>query len=136
MTFRVLDHTADTGIEATAPDLPGLIAELARGMFALMARVDDTSGSRSITTSVKAEDRVEMMVDSLSELLYLSETEDLIFNEVHAAMDEPGTIAIEARGVPPTQAEPVGPPIKAVTYHDAVVAETVDGWHGRVYFDV
>ena len=39
MPYKVLSHTADTGIEATAPSISALIDELATGMFELMTTV-------------------------------------------------------------------------------------------------
>ena len=76
------------------------------------------------------------MVDVLSELLYLSEVEDLAFGEFEVSVTNENRATIVARGVPLEKAEVSGPPIKAVTYHDLVVEETAAGWSGRVYFDV
>ena len=45
-------------------------------------------------------------------------------------------VSVKADGLSVDAVESVGPPIKAVTYHDLVVAQRGDGWYGRVYFDV
>ena len=35
--FRIADHTADVGIEATGPDIKTLFENAARGLFAVVA---------------------------------------------------------------------------------------------------
>lgn len=137
MGHEVLDHTADTGIEATADSLDGLIGELSRGMFELMAAVEPTLADRWVSIRVEAPTPEDLVVDCLSELLYRSEVEDLLFCDIRVAV-EPGTTeaGIEAGGVPAGSVDLVGPPIKAVTLHDLVVEQRADGWYGRVYFDV
>ena len=104
-------------------------------MFSLVARVDGPShlAARAEVESASIED---LVVDVLSELLYVSEVEDAVFCEFDVSVSDENTATVVARGVPLAQAEVTGPPIKAVTYHDLVVEETPDGWRGRVYFDV
>lgn len=135
MPHRVLSHTADTGIEATAATLPGLIDELASGMFGLMAELGATAAEQWTRTTVSSGSISELVVDVLSELLWLSETRDLIFCTFEASVD--GLAAtIDAGGVPLEQVTVTGPPIKAVTYHGLAVEHRGAEWYGRVYFDV
>lgn len=135
MPYTVLSHTADTGIEATAPTLEALISELAAGMFSLVARVDGPLEVEA-KAEVASPSTEGLVVDVLSDLLYLSEVEELVFAEFQVSVAVENTATVLARGVSLEEAEVTGPPIKAVTYHDLVVEETADGWLGRVYFDV
>ena len=137
MPYRVLSHTADTGIEATGDSLASLIEELATGMFGLVATIEPMAAERWTKFSVESPSLEDLVVDTLSELVYLSETEDLVFCAFSVDLS-PGALAVtmEAGGVPVAAVEPSGPPIKAVTYHRLVVEEREDGWYGRVYFDV
>ncbi len=136
MPWSPLPHTADTGIEATAPGLTGLIAELASGMFELMAVVDPCPDSTVLATTVSASTDEDLVVDCLSEILFLSETEDLHFCRFDVEEAGESTVDVRMHGVPTPEIEATGPPIKAVTYHQLEVAEREDGWYGRVYFDV
>lgn len=137
MARASLDHMADTGLEATADDLPHLIEELANGMFELMAEVAPSpEGSKRVTTAVEAPSIEDLVVDSLSELLYLSETEGLHFCRIEVSLTGDRTVQIQATGIPTGEVELTGPPIKAVTYHQLEVSETDDGWSATVYFDV
>ena len=137
MSYRVLSHTADTGIEATGDSLPSLVVELATGMFSLVATIEPSAAVRWTKVRVESATLEDLVVDTLSELVYLSEIEDLVFCAFRVD-SSPGALAItvEAGGVPVAAVEPSGPPIKAVTYHRLVVEEREHGWYGRVYFDV
>ena len=137
MSYRVLSHTADTGIEGTAETLDALIALMSQGMFELVGRCKPSSPRRWLTLTIDAATIEDLLVDTLSELLYLSETEDLLFCDFRVQVEPGGPGAtVEVGGVPADAAEPAGPPIKAVTYHDLVVERREGSWYGRVYFDV
>lgn len=135
MPYEILSHTADTGIEATNTTLPGLVADLATGMFALMAD-PEMPAEFEVEVVVSASDPEELVVDLLSELLYRSEVEDV--HLVAFEVEQMGELEfkVRAQGVPLEDIELTGPPIKAVTYHEVSVEETLDGWRCRVYFDV
>ncbi len=134
--YRILSHTADTGVEATAPTFPELVAELARAMFALMAPVDPCPGDSSVEVTIPAEPQEDMVFDALAELLYRAEVEDLILCDIETEELADGSLRITAGGVSTASVELVGPPVKAVTYHDLTVKQTEGGWFGRVILDV
>jgi SHS2 domain-containing protein len=137
MAHRVLSHTADTGIEATADTLSMLIHELAAGMFGLIAVLDPGESERWVAATVESTSIEDLVVDSLSELLGLAEVDDLVLCDFRVTIGEgPFTVNLEAGGVPTEGVQSEGPPIKAVTYHGLRAEETEDGWYGRVYFDV
>ncbi len=137
MPFCVLSHTADTGIEATANTLGELIGELCAGMFGLIGSADPSSARKWFEVKVVAQSVEELVVDTLSELLYHSEVENLIFCAFRVSTDsKDSAVRVKAGGVLVGAVEPVGPPIKAVTYHDLVVEQRDEVWYGRVYFDV
>lgn len=135
-TYSVLDHTADTGIEASAGSLEELVEQLAIGMFELMADMGHRSSQSSIQFEVTAESDEDLIYEALSELLYHSDIEDALFRDFTVEVTGEKALRITAHGIPNKEVESSGPPIKAVTYHDLVVTETQDGWRGKVYFDV
>jgi SHS2 domain-containing protein len=137
VAHRVLDHTADTGIEAEADSLSGLLEELAVAMFELIAPTPRTAARRWMEVTVRATAEEDLVVDVLSELLYLSEVADLIFCDFRMTTSaDAGSVIIEAGGVPAEEVDSTGPPIKAVTYHGLVVRERSERWYARVYLDV
>lgn len=135
MAHRVLSHTADTGVEATAESFPRLVEELLAGMFGLMARIEGQQAQGWVETRVSSESPEELVVDALSEALSLAEVEDMVLCEFHVTGNE-RDIALRLGGVAVRQAEVEGPPIKAVTYHGLDVRRRHGEWYGRVYLDV
>ncbi len=136
MTYTVLHHTADTGIEAFADSLGDLIRTLATGMFEIMAVIEPCKSEQVVAVEARANTVEDLVVNTLAELLYRSEVDDLFFCDFEVTAVDHTTARVEATGVPVGDVELTGPPIKAVTYHDVVVRESDEGWHGRVYFDV
>ena len=135
MSYRVLAHTADTGIEVEGETLEDLLVNAAHGMFALMYEPVEASPV-AIDFAVSEEGLEELFVQWLSELLFLSESREVAFNrfEVHELSEQ--RVVGEASGIPYASARLIGPPIKAVTYHQLELGETADGWRARVIFDV
>jgi SHS2 domain-containing protein len=137
MAHRVLSHTADTGVEATADSLAELIHELAEGMFESVARLDRTEAKQWVEVTVESPTVEDLVVDTLAELIYQSEAEDLLFCAFRVkTAPNASRASVEAGGVPMSRVEPSGPAIKAVTYHRLIVDETDGHWYGRVYLDV
>lgn len=135
--FRLLAHSADMGIEARATSCPGLLEEMARGLTALIFGESPTAGEVRGEIVVYAEDRVELLVAWLNELVYRVERDNLV----------PATFRIEALGNDYLRATFSGEPfdprrhsverqVKSVTYHQACLEERADGWYGRVYVDL
>lgn len=123
-------------MEATASTFPELVAELARGMFALMATVDPCPDDHPLEVTIPGGPREDMVFDALAELLYRAEVEDLILCDIESEELSDGTLRISARGVSTRSVELTGPPVKAVTYHDLTVKHAEGEWFGRVILDV
>ena len=136
-SFTELSHTADTGIEVSADSLGELLEWAARGMFSLMYPLDELTSTRSVLVEVDSPDTAELLVDLLSDILYLAEAHDVI-PCVFQTREATATAARVMVHVAPLEPDWLhGPPIKAVTYHDlAVTNDTEDGWRARIVFDV
>ncbi len=135
--YRVLDHTADTAIEADALSVDSLFENLAYGMFDLMFDLSSIRSQEMTKIEVSASSLEELVVDTLSELLALAETQDRGFASFSARVNEKtNSTRVIAAGSPVTSADLRGPPIKAVTYHDLEITRREAGWYGRVVFDV
>lgn len=135
-----LDHTADVGMDVTAPSLEALFHRAALGMLALLRGYDDEpapDGAREPDATqrleLEAEDAAGLLAAWLKELLFL--------HEVHGADYTGATFhnltgrALTAR-VGTAPAAPAVREIKGVTYHELAVEESDDGWKARVIFDV
>jgi SHS2 domain-containing protein len=136
MPFRVIEHTADAGIEASAASLPGLVEALATGMFSLIADIEPCPSESRVVVGVESDTLEDLVVDILSELLWRSEVDRVVFCRFEASLPGPSRLEVIAYGVSSDTAGLTGAPVKAVTYHDLEVREDDAGWHARVYFDV
>ena len=80
MPFEEISHTADWSIRVWADDLRGLLAESARGMW-MLTNAEQAEGPRARREmSLEAYDAEGLLVAFLEELLYLSESEKIVFN--------------------------------------------------------
>ena len=130
--FRELEHTADWELEVWAPDLAGLLEQSARGMNTLLGMRLAEGPRQSRALEIQAGDPESLLVDFLSELLYLGEKEGLGFDSfelrlvgdrLHANLS--GAVIVS------TSKE-----IKAVTYHRLQIRETEAGLNVNIVFDV
>lgn len=122
--YEFIDHTAEVGIAAWGRDLREAFVEAARGMFALMVELDAVQERVTRRVEVTAEDREDLLVRWLNELLYLVDTEGLVFRRFEIErMGERG-LAATAHGEPLDSArhQPLAG-VKAATYHRLSVEE-------------
>jgi len=135
---RFVEHTADTGIEVSAPSLEACFARSAAGMFACFT-APGAIRAPTQTQAVLAEagGYEELLMAWLEELLYLSDVKGLAFHEFQVARIINGHLEGWARGPKfGPGAAIVGPEVKAVTRHGLEVRHDARRWRARLYFDV
>jgi SHS2 domain-containing protein len=133
--YQTLSHTADTGIVTRADTLADVIANAAFAMFDLVYDTAAVIADRTVDFTARAENAPDLLVEVLTELLYLSETEDVAFSGFDVRADVRRAV-VRAVGFSTEDVELRGPPIKAVTYHDLRCEPTGDLWEAQVIFDV
>ena len=135
--YRLLEHTADMGIEARAESCPKVLEEMARGLTMML--FGDSPVSASVVTKIHLheEDSVELMVAWLNEILYWCEQNNLVPVETRIDALEESELWATLSGEPFDQKRHhVERQVKAVTYHKAKLKETSGGWYARVYVDL
>ena len=127
-----MEHTADCGLEVWAPDLPGLMEEAARGLFELMG-VEVSEESRCHRQlEIGAEDREQLLVSFLEELLFIADSEEVAFDGFLLNLVETNLLArLEGGHIVSRSKE-----IKAVTYHNLQIKERRRGLKTSIVFDV
>ncbi len=126
------EHTADWELEAWAPDLPGLLEQAARGMYALSGTQLEPAPRLQRHISLTADDPESLVVTFLQELLYLGETEGIGFDEYNIQVQDHQLNARLAGAPIRSQLKE----IKAVTYHNIKVVKNEDGVQVRIVFDI
>lgn len=135
--YRLIAHTADLGMEVWGDDLPDLFARAGWSFFDLMieARPFELRQERPIT--VEAPDREALLVAWLGELLYIFETEHLVFARLLIQTITSQTLSAIGWGeyFDPKKHQ-VKTAVKAVTYHQVRIWEAKGLWRARVIFDL
>jgi len=125
-------HTADWGLEVWAPDMPALLEQAARGMYALSGtRLQDAPRLNRLV-EINARDAENLLVRFLAELLYMNEQENLAFDEFDLGVDG-YKLRASLSGAPVADKQR---DIKAVTYHQLTIRQTSRGLEVTLTFDV
>jgi SHS2 domain-containing protein len=135
--FEVLEHTADVGLRVRAPELDLLFAEAARGLFSLIVvRPAAVEACQQLEITLPAAATDDLLVDWLSELLFVFESQRLVLSDFQVGVDSRGLRAV-VRGAPlDVRQHEVGYEVKAVTYHRLCVTQDTAGWMAEFYLDL
>ena len=135
-SFRYIDHTADVGILVTAPTLGVLFETAAFALTELITNVDGLKLQVERQIQLEENEIETLLVSWLQELLYLLDTEQLVFGRFKVNVKD---CSLDAK----VWGEPFNPKIhtskteiKAVTYHQLEVIESEQGWKAQVIFDI
>lgn len=134
--YNTFEHTADVGIEARGAALEEAFANAARGMFSIIVDGSHIEAAQKRRITLEAtEDHEQLLVDWLSELLYIHDVEGLVFDRFDVSIDN-GLDAV-AWGEPYSRSKHgYGTEIKAVTYHLLDITKTEEGIEVTVLFDI
>ncbi|MBU3911568.1 MAG: archease [Candidatus Omnitrophica bacterium] len=140
--YEIIEHTADVGLRANGATLKELFQNASRGMFAIISgsgqRDNLTPGiQKTIQIKKEVEELEELLVDWLSEILYIFSKENILFKvfEVHELNNSGikgevyGDRIVPSRTIIQTE-------IKAVTFHGLRIQENVQGFSCSIIFDV
>lgn len=133
-----IDHTADVGFEAWAPDLPGLFVQATLALAELCYEPRAVRGSASRRLQVHGEGHEELLVRWLQEVYLQVETDRWLAAEVRAMQVKAGEATGELCGENLDRGRhTLHTEIKAVTYHGLAVRRDAGGtWRATVIVDV
>ncbi|HVL64879.1 MAG TPA: archease [Actinomycetota bacterium] len=134
MAFEILEHTADVGVRAVGDTREASFEEAARGLAHIAGIWTEGSGE-IVEVDLDGEDDGSLLVDWLSELLWLHDARDALVSSVRVVPREEG-IRCRVELVPRGRRETEGTQVKAVTYHGLRVDEEGGRWVAVVYLDV
>jgi protein archease len=135
MSFEELEHTADIRIRVKASSIEDLFSEAAR---ALMTVMYGSIGPGTIRRHIELDalDTVSLLQGFLSELIFISEVEELVISgtELHIA----GThLSADLSGEPFSRdTHTGGREVKGISYSDLTIAHEHDSYILEVIFDV
>ena len=134
--FEILEHTADTGIIAYGKDVKQAFANVARGLFSLMTELESVNEVLERDIEVSAADRDSLLVAWLNELIYIFDTENILFKRFDITRLSQRHLVARGYGEKVDRARhELKTGVKAATYHMLAVKQK-DGWRLQVLFDI
>ena len=134
MGFEEVEHTADKALRIFGTNLTELLLSAAEGMTHLMA-ADISEIPTDIEKSIELEaiDAESLLVEWLSELAYLAESEMLVFKKFEILKATATHLQAKIFGGKTSMLQKH---IKAVTYHNLKIIKTSEGLEATIVFDV
>ena len=134
--FRIVDHTADTGVRGWGPDLPSLFRAMAEGLFATIVEPGTVTPRLERRVSLDAESPKDLLHEWLEELNTLHQ----IYGEVYAtfdpAVDDGHLEAVLGGEAIDLRRHRLRIEVKAVTWHDFEFRDTGSGFEAFVLLDI
>ena len=134
--FEILNHTADVGIKAYGADIKQAFANAARGLFSLITELDDIEEVLYRDIELTATDEESLLVEWLNELIYLFDTENIVFKRF--SISELDDTQLKARSYGEqvdSSKHRLKTGVKAATYHMLKV-ERGNGCQVQVLLDI
>jgi SHS2 domain-containing protein len=135
--FEILDHTADIGIIVHGENLKALFENAGEAFFHLITDLRKVKRRIERRVNIGGESLDRLMVDWLSELLYLHDVENLLFKGFK--VDSVGEDGLKAmvKGEPFQEGvHVIKTGVKAVTYHQIEVRQKNGLWRAQVILDL
>jgi len=135
--FEVLDHTADIGLIVYGGNLKALYENAGEAFFHLITDLRKVRRRVERRINIGGESLERLMVDWLSELLYLHDVENLLFKGFEVeSVGEDGLKAV-AKGEPFQEGvHVIKTEVKAVTYHQIEVQKEKGRWRAQIILDL
>ena len=134
-SYELIDHTADVGVKAYGKTVAEAFAHAAKAMFDIITDSSVIAPIGQYDITLDAPDLEQLLVDWLSELLFLNGAKNLVFGKFDVTIQ--GThLTAHVYGEPyDTSKHKMGVEIKAVTYHILAVHEK-NPVYVQVLFDI
>jgi SHS2 domain-containing protein len=130
------DHTADIWLEVEGGSLEECIQRAVQGLYSVMAQEFLISGKIEASETFDAGAHEMLLVDVLSEALFLFDSESSIILETKVRSEEGKYVLNFFKAecsIPPGKG---GMEVKAVTFHDTALSVSEGVWKGRVLLDI
>jgi len=117
--YELIDHTADVGIKAYGKSLEECFENAAHGMFDIITDKSEIENTGQFIITLEADDLEQLLVDWLSELLYINSAYNLVFGFFKVELDsKKNKLSAKVFGEKfDISKHKIGTEIKAVTYH-------------------
>ena len=135
--YKIIEHTADIGIEVVASDAQGIFVNSGLAVFDMMFGLESIARKQRRVLEVTGGDLAELLVAWLNELLYVYAVDRMLFCEF--ADVELHEERFRATGIGEEfdpERHRVQMEIKAATYHGLSLESKEGLWKTKIIFDV
>jgi SHS2 domain-containing protein len=133
--YEILEHTADVGLRAHGATLEECFEQAAAALVEIIGIARPGEGRRH-SIELVADDVGALLVDWLSEIVYLHDVNDAVISKIEVTKVTDGELRGGVAMAPRGDADIEGIQVKAVTYHQLDVQRSARGWKAEVYLDV
>ena len=135
--FDIIDHVADVGITAYGEDMKQLFAHAALALFSLITDVQSVKEQLQHRVEIDCEDRDNLLIEWLNELIYLFDAEHLLFSqfEIESLNNSQLKATCHGEKFDPARHR-IKIDVKAATYHMLEVIQDSKGYKAQVIFDI
>ena len=134
--FEIVNHTADAGIIAYGDDINQAFANAAKALFSLITELDDVEEILHRDIELTAPDKESLLVEWLNQLIYLFDTENIVFKSFDVIKLNNTQLKARSYGEKVDSLKHrLKTGVKAATYHMLKVDKS-DGCRVQVLFDI
>ena len=135
--YEIVDHTADVAIKAYGKNISECFSNAAKAMFDIITDKSEIDTVGEYKIEISSDDLEQLLVDWLSELLFLNTAKNLVFSFFNVEINEKNcTLKADVFGEKyDISKHKIGQEIKAVTYHILEVRNKRP-YHVQVLFDI
>ena len=136
MPYKILNHTADIKIHVKGSSLENLFTEAFNALMQIIGENSGLKNTKKITreVSISSLDTTSLLVDFLNEVLLLSQINKEIYNKCIIKNLSKNSLRAQIVGFSTNK---FSKDIKAVTYHEANVKQSKNGfWETNLVFDI
>jgi SHS2 domain-containing protein len=137
LNYKILDHTADIGIEVLGKTKKEALANTVEAMFDLISDSKNISVVQEKELIITGADMADMLINLLRETLYMFHSQMWLCKRCEILELSEEKIIARVAGEPyDARKHQLKMEIKAVTYHTLKIERVENGWRARVIFDV
>jgi SHS2 domain-containing protein len=133
--YELIEHTADIGLKAFGKTISDAFKNAAIGMFDIITDQSSIDIIGQYNINLKADDQEQLLVDWLSDLLFLHSAKNLVFGKFDITVYGSSLTAQIFGEEFDDKKHQKGVEIKAVTYHMLEV-HNKKPYHVQVLFDI
>ena len=133
MKYKILEHKADLKIKVFGKSKKELFENALLGMQSSLKAEIENSESKIRKIKIKSNDLASLLVDFLSEINYLNEVNQEIYNKIEFLKFSDTELEGKIFG---NKVARFGLIIKGVTYHGLEIKKNKNTWQATILFDI